>query len=290
MRKGFTLLELLVVIGIIAVLIGLLVPAVQQVREAALLSQSQNNLRQIGLGLHNLANLHKGKLPGNSDSEPPYRSTTFVELLPYLERTAMYNRYLNRPWPRPAYDMWMQVPTYVNPLDPSYQYDNPDLSWLAPPSRLSVSSYALNAQFLAFFPRMSRLTDGTSQTIWLTEHYAWYCNGTAFIYTYSTCSHWKPMQPPTFAHGGTVRGRPAPGDYYPITAGNPPVSTAAEGKTFQVQPSLQECDPRLPNASSARGLQAALADGSVRILAPSISPSIFWGAVTPNKGEILADW
>jgi len=79
-----------------------------------------------------------------------------------------------------------------------------------------------------------------------------------------------------------------PGDYYPKTTGNPPVSKADDNKTFQVAPRLTDCDPRLPNASSTRDLQIGLADGSVRVLAPTIRPELFWGMVSHNRGEVLA--
>ena len=172
---------------------------------------------------------------------------------------------------------------FQNPLDPSRGVPNPACGW-SEPDKLGVSGYALNAQALGNWPTMASATDGLSQTIWVAEHYAWNCGGTTFFYPSLLGSHW-PSQPATFAHGGAVIGRPAPGDYYPITSGNPPLSRAADGKTFQVRPKVAECDPRLPNATSARGLQVAFGDGSVRIFAPGVAPEVFWGAVTPAAGE-----
>ncbi|QJW93868.1 hypothetical protein [Frigoriglobus tundricola] len=97
---------------------------------------------------------------------------------------------------------------------------------------------------------------------------------------------WGYVQPATFAQS-RENLRPAPGDYLPITSGNPPVSVAADGVTFQVRPPVGECNPRLPNAGSRRGLQVGLADGSTRLLAPAIDPAAFWGMVTPAGGEVL---
>jgi len=103
-RRGFTLIELLVVIAIIAVLVAMLLPAVQQAREAARRMTCKNHLKQIALGLHNFHDTY-GKLPpgylGPDPSNPTIDHKTgnyqffsmFVYLLPYIEQSAIYNQF-----------------------------------------------------------------------------------------------------------------------------------------------------------------------------------------------------
>lgn len=102
-RRGFTLIELLVVIAIIAILIALLLPAVQQAREAARRSQCKNNVKQIGLALHNYHDTHNIFPPGVVNSGNSYtpdsphtfalNHTAWIFILPYMDQGPLYNQW-----------------------------------------------------------------------------------------------------------------------------------------------------------------------------------------------------
>ena len=103
-RSGFTLIELLVVIAIIAVLIALLLPAVQAAREAARRAQCTNNLKQIGLAMHDYHTAHNAFPPAytvDANGRPLHSWRTLI--LPYLEQDPLYQRIdLSKPWNDPA--------------------------------------------------------------------------------------------------------------------------------------------------------------------------------------------
>jgi prepilin-type N-terminal cleavage/methylation domain-containing protein/prepilin-type processing-associated H-X9-DG protein len=120
--SAFTFVEVLVVIAIIAILIGLLVPAVQQVRQAAARTQCQNNLKQLGLAFHNYANDHKSAFPPGSTLVLTGTSVNAVAwgtlILPYIEQAALFSKYdLNAAAFPPPYGLSSNIAVISTPLD-----------------------------------------------------------------------------------------------------------------------------------------------------------------------------
>lgn len=124
-RRGFTLVELLVVIAIIGILVGLLLPAVQAAREAARRMQCGNNLKQIGIAMHNYADVNKRFPPGNITDgnccSTPSFTVWSVSILPYLEQSGLFSRYnasLAIEDPANSFLRQTRMPTYNCPSDP----------------------------------------------------------------------------------------------------------------------------------------------------------------------------
>lgn len=139
LQAGFTLVELLVVIAIIGILVGLLLPAVQAAREAARRMQCSNNLKQIGLGVHNFESTYK-RLPHSGQCGSTGSTTTVymihstaTQLLPYIEQIAVYNMFNHDANPAVAYGASPNGGAFVTPtgclLHPQAKglaYDDPN--------------------------------------------------------------------------------------------------------------------------------------------------------------------
>lgn len=134
-RRGFTLIELLVVIAIIAILIALLLPAVQQAREAARRSQCKNNLKQIGLALHNYHDTHRvfpsGWIAVDAGAHSAHEGVSGVGwggmILPYLDQAPLYNLFnANAAINAASNDAWRETPLAVFrcPSDPQPEFWN----------------------------------------------------------------------------------------------------------------------------------------------------------------------
>jgi prepilin-type N-terminal cleavage/methylation domain-containing protein len=271
--RGFTLIELLVVIAIIAVLIGLLLPAVQKVREAAARTQSRNNLKQMTLALHNCNDAY-GKMPSCSgwfpqqglfNRTPAQHGTLFYFLLPFLEQSNVYNATSDKSQSSTAI-----VKTFIAPGDPSMPGN-----YLSDGSR-GATSYAAN--YFVFgdetgwggvplaLSGMARLPatipDGASNTVALGERL-------------TICAGIYPR----------VWGRDEPQSPW-----SPYVFVLPSLPGFDAH-YVNTCNPYGYDMFSSGVIQVSLLDGSVRSITRGISLQTWSNALLPNDGNPMGpDW
>jgi hypothetical protein len=249
-RAGFSPVQLIVVLAVLLILIALLLPAVQRVREAAARTQSLNNLKQLGIAVHNYASVYNNSLPPGTGEAANKMGTIHFHILPYIEQQALYNKGTNAVWDD---DVWsVVVPTFLDPRDSTAPPGGVYQAWLA------TTNYAANAMVFggdkARF-NIGNIPDGTSNTLMFATRNQM-CNGTPTAWGYPSLYTWAPL-------------------------------TAYYNQSLpQFSLRSNDCDPTRPQAMGNVAL-VSLCDGSARAVAPSISAQTWHDVCDPADGNAL---